>query len=76
MINALTYEWTQEIEDNVRNIPKQQKEDKRAQQLKQEISREMDERTRFEVINDTLHYYSGKDDRIYMPTDSIMTLIK
>lgn len=76
IINALAYEWTPEIKNSVRNIPQQLKEDKRVQQLKHEITCNVDECARFKIIDNTLYHFSGTDYRIYVSTGPIKMLIK
>lgn len=76
IINALTYEWTPDIEGKIRNIPQQQKEDKRVINLKKKITRNEEEQKRFTIINDTLYHVNGNEHRLYVPVETAKVLIK
>ncbi|XP_033229754.1 uncharacterized protein LOC117181303 [Belonocnema kinseyi] len=75
IINALNYNWIQEMEQLIREIPAKQREDKKLKLFKQEIESEPERRARFKIINDNIYHFDGTTCRILITKEILQNLI-
>ena len=74
-INALKYKWSSELENDLKNIHKLQREDTRVNKIIQTLEENTKQTSRFSINKGILCQKSQEGERIYLPAKILKRLI-